>query len=156
MSTYPEDIKMIMEATKPGYLDNPQRVREFIIAETGVSIVATLIRKNRDYGSSAFESPVLMPGSRADSGILVRMSDKIQRIRSLITGATPNVISESLVDSFRDLAGYCILWIVLFILKGKSSDSEAETVRDQRPTQGPKPGGILPCAGDYSESPARD
>ncbi len=155
MSNLTEDLSLIAEATRQGFLDNPQKVREFVIAETGISIVATLIRKNRDYGSSAFESPVLMPGSRADSGILVRMSDKIQRIRSLITGAAPNVISESLVDTFRDLAGYCILWIVLFILKGKPSDSETAAVRDQRPVEGSQPGGVLPGAGDNPESPAR-
>ena len=80
------------------------------IAEVGAEIVATLIRKNIDYGSSVFSSPVLCPNMPAKSSILVRMSDKIKRIQQL-QQQEAQVKSESFEDTMRDLAGYAILYL---------------------------------------------
>ncbi len=44
--------------------------------------------------------------------ILVRMSDKVARIAALNAGETDRV-GESLADTVRDLAGYCVLWLAL-------------------------------------------
>lgn len=70
----------------------------------------TLRKKNADYGNAASESPVLVPTLPAETAILVRMSDKIQRIRNLLTTGSVHV-NESIQDSVMDLAGYCILFI---------------------------------------------
>lgn len=80
------------------------------IAEVGAEVVATLIRKNIDYGSSVFDSPVLCPNMPAKSSILVRMSDKIKRIQQLQQNEA-QVKSESFEDTMRDLAGYAILYL---------------------------------------------
>lgn len=72
----------------------------------------TLIAKNRDYGDSAFQPPVLAPDLPADSAVRVRMSDKIARIIQLSSSQRedgPAVKNESLIDSYLDLAGYAIL-----------------------------------------------
>jgi len=81
-----------------------------IIAEVGFAIVAELLRKNADYGSSAWTEPELLPGASAFAGMQVRMSDKIARLKTLLSGEKPQV-SESISDTFRDLAGYSILWV---------------------------------------------
>lgn len=154
MASWNDDLKLVDDAIhRDGLLADTRR--EQLIARVGIEVVATLIRKNRDYGGSAFEPPVLMPQTGADSGILVRMSDKVHRIRRLISGAKANVVSESLIDTFRDLAGYAILWIVSqFLNKAYSDAPEIPSGSDTGPAQGSTPSGVLSRAsGDPETSP---
>jgi hypothetical protein len=76
-----------------------------------MDLISTLLRKNTDYGSSAFDPPLLAPNISGRDGILTRMSDKVKRIAQLRKTGTAQV-AESLEDSIRDLAGYCILYLV--------------------------------------------
>jgi len=72
-----------------------------------------LISKNNDYGSAALASPVLIPGMDQQTTILIRMSDKINRIRTLFSNeCIVQVKEETVSDTIRDLAGYCILWLI--------------------------------------------
>ena len=71
-----------------------------------------LIAKHANYGNTAEERPVLAPGITPGEAILVRMSDKVARLAALNSGE-PDKVGESLADSVRDLAGYCILWLAL-------------------------------------------
>jgi hypothetical protein len=80
------------------------------IAQAGIALTETLLKKNRDYGSSAFESPVLAPDLASRKALLVRMSDKVKRIAQLQKTGTAEV-QESLEDTIGDLAGYCLLWL---------------------------------------------
>ena len=70
-----------------------------------------LSRKNKDYGNAAFTSSLLTPELDATTAILVRMGDKIRRLKSLTASHDPKVESESFEDTVRDLAGYCILYL---------------------------------------------
>ena len=71
-----------------------------------------LISKHRDYGPKNIS---LAPGG-AVNGLRVRMHDKLARINNLIdSGASPE--HESLEDSFKDMANYAI--IGLLVLRGK-------------------------------------
>jgi len=79
------------------------------IALLGVELIDLLLRKNNDYGSSAWNEPKLCPGLDPGTAILCRMSDKIERIESL--QKSPALVNESLEDTMRDLAGYCLLWL---------------------------------------------
>jgi len=79
------------------------------IAEIGLDLVATLLRKNNDYGSSAWSNPFLIPYMNPKDGILCRASDKVARIASL--ALRPAEVKESLRDTIKDLAGYCLLWL---------------------------------------------
>ena len=81
------------------------------IAEVGMEVVSLLLRKNSDYGNSAFKKPVLSPGTQPSDAILVRMSDKISRLNNLKDGKGAKV-EESIRDTMTDLAGYAILWLV--------------------------------------------
>ena len=72
--------------------------------------VEMLLRKNKDYGGSALEVPMFAPGLPADSAILVRMSDKVERLRSVLGNGAE--VSETVEDTIRDLGAYCLLWLV--------------------------------------------
>ena len=100
-----EDFNIITDAAL-GHLGADQ---EFIAIE-GLRVVKLLLQKNRDYGSSAWQPPFLCPSVPVGEALLVRMSDKVRRI-SQLTQASPQVATESLEDSIRDLAGYCLLYL---------------------------------------------
>jgi hypothetical protein len=71
-----------------------------------------LLKKHRDYGP---KNIALSPGG-AINGLRVRMHDKLARINNLVdNNATPE--NESLEDSFKDLANYAI--IGLMVLRGQ-------------------------------------
>lgn len=81
-----------------------------VIVTTGLEILDTLLRKNHDYGGSAWKTPVLAPGLSPREAIQCRMSDKIERLQKLLSGKNP-LVQESIEDSMRDLAGYAVLWL---------------------------------------------
>lgn len=92
-------------ALRGEYGDDPQR-----IAEVGVEWLTTLINKNVNYGSSVWKPPALAPDMPVRSAILVRMSDKVARIASLMSGDVDRV-GESLDDTIGDLGAYCLLYL---------------------------------------------
>lgn len=95
-----------------------------ILAEIGVENLATLLRKNSDYGSSGLTEPILFPGMTARQALLVRMSDKVARIKTL-QHRGPEV-AESLEDTMLDLANYCLLWVAVPRLAGIPVDKSTE------------------------------
>jgi hypothetical protein len=71
-----------------------------------------LISKQRDYGpgniNNAYGGPI--------NGLMVRMGDKWERLKNLLaSGHNPE--HESIEDSFKDLANYCI--IAMMVQRGK-------------------------------------
>lgn len=79
------------------------------IAKTGIDFIETLLRKNSDYGGSAWQVPTLAPSLDVGTAILVRMSDKVSRINSL--AKRPAMVAESLEDTIKDLGAYALLWL---------------------------------------------
>jgi hypothetical protein len=74
--------------------------------------MSLLLKKHKDYGPKNIADA---PGG-ALNGLRVRIHDKIARINNLIDNSkTPEY--ESLEDSFKDLANYSI--IALLVLRGK-------------------------------------
>ena len=65
----------------------------------------TYVRKNNDYGNSFGES-VEEFGPIAG---VVRISDKFNRLKSLLSGKTQKVNDESITDTLTDMACYCIM-----------------------------------------------
>ena len=80
------------------------------IARHGVRVLAMLLRKNSDYGSSVFQTPILAPCLPAKTAILVRMSDKIARFNNLSQLSKEACVDESLDETIDDFAGYAILY----------------------------------------------
>lgn len=95
------------------------------IAEQVIKLGSLLLRKNADYGSSAWKRPCLAPDCDAGTAIRVRMSDKVERIRSLLSRKGEPEIDESLNDTLSDLAGYCLLEL------SRPEDPEWESVTDE-------------------------
>ena len=90
------------------------------IADMCDRLKETLQSKNADYGDSAFKPPLLRPNMDAGCAILVRMSDKINRIITLeqYHRVAERVDfdmmkqTESLADTYLDLAGYALLRLI--------------------------------------------
>lgn len=80
--------------------------------DTGNELISLLLKKHADYGPTNISKA---PGG-AINGLRVRMHDKLARINHLVdNNATPE--NESLEDSFKDLANYAI--IGLMVLRGQ-------------------------------------
>lgn len=116
------------------------------IAKMGLDFVATILRKNHDYGSSVFEPPVLVPDLDPGVSILVRASDKIRRLETL-RGKEPEVVGEAVHDTVKDLGAYCLLYLCRPVEtstgnpwnKGKRSkvlSDMLETTKDHHPACG--------------------
>jgi hypothetical protein len=92
--------------------DNEPTRFELSIWELSDELADLLLRKHKDYGPKNIADA---PGG-ALNGLRVRIHDKTARINNLIdSGAKPE--NESLEDSFKDLANYAI--IALMVLRGQ-------------------------------------
>lgn len=98
-------MNLIEEAMRGNRGEDQQR-----IATVGLQWIELLLKKNADYGSSVWQVPVLAPDCSCESAIRVRMSDKIQRLQSLLSGKSPEV-AESINDTIQDLGAYCLLYL---------------------------------------------
>ena len=73
------------------------------------------IKKNKDYGSSVQDTFEKF----GDISYLVRITDKYNRICSLLQNGKAEVDDESCSDTIRDLANYAFLWLASRNLKEK-------------------------------------
>ena len=73
------------------------------------------IKKNKDYGSSVQDTFEKF----GDISYLVRITDKYNRICSLLQNGKAEVEDESCSDTIRDLANYAFLWLASRRLKKK-------------------------------------
>lgn len=83
------------------------------VGETFDELEQLLIRKHIDYGPTNIS---LSPGGPIN-GLRVRIHDKTARINNLIDKGIEQPQYESLEDSFKDLANYAI--IALLVLRDK-------------------------------------
>lgn len=68
-------------------------------------LIDLLAAKHHDYGSDNINEFGIM-------GILMRISDKLARLENLNrNGANPH--NESIIDSYKDIIGYCVIGIML-------------------------------------------
>jgi hypothetical protein len=85
---------------------------EVSVAHTFQELLDLLLSKHKDYGPKNISDS---PGGPVN-GLRVRMHDKLARINNLVdNGKEPE--HESLEDSFKDMANYAI--IGLLVLRGK-------------------------------------
>ena len=63
--------------------------------------------KNSDYGDSFVKVRKEFPNA-----ILIRLSDKLNRLKTLYSCIEPMVQNESIIDTLLDLANYCIMEII--------------------------------------------
>jgi hypothetical protein len=99
------DVSVVEEAISGTRGADQQR-----IAMTAIEWASLVLRKNANYGCSVWKRPFLSPGMDVASAILVRMTDKVERIHALMQGK-PDEVGESLDDTIRDLGAYCLLYL---------------------------------------------
>ena len=120
MADYPIRIRtgiedrVISEARRSAKdnLSNPAIAREVHLevhlSNTIKELSDLLLSKHKDYGPKNISQA---PGG-AINGLRVRMHDKLARINNLIdSGANPE--HESLEDSFKDMANYAIIGLLV-------------------------------------------
>lgn len=92
-------------------LDGTLGAEQQRLAEQVTAWGALLLRKNADYGSAVYQAPVFAPHLSPGEAILVRMSDKVARLGSLLKGGKAPEVSESFDDTLRDLGSYALLYL---------------------------------------------
>lgn len=70
-------------------------------------IHSTYVAKNKDYGDSFTRTR--REAKHPDEVIIVRLSDKFYRLKTLLEGAEQQVKGESVDDSLLDMANYLIM-----------------------------------------------
>ena len=91
------------------------------LEELTKQLIETYKAKNKDYGDSFADS-------FKEFGIIapvVRMNDKMNRIKSLSKGEDRQVKDESLIDSLMDLANYALMTVI------ELDDFDIEEVKDE-------------------------
>ena len=78
--------------------------RERIHREICEELHSTYLKKNADYGDSFSKLRQEYP-----EAILIRLSDKLNRLKSLMRSGDIQVKDESISDTLLDLANYCIM-----------------------------------------------
>ncbi|MDO4583944.1 MAG: nucleotide modification associated domain-containing protein [Planctomycetia bacterium] len=101
---------------------NGRGIRQDSLANLCDKLKTTVLNKNRNYGNSAFRTPLLASNVSPQEALLVRLSDKIARLETLLRGE-PDRVQEPLEDTIFDIAGYCIL---LLAEKGCYGDGETD------------------------------
>lgn len=91
-----------------GFKANWKLNKDQMFKNVADNIVKTLTQKNYDYGDS-FHNIYLKFG---DLSTFIRLMDKIERMKTLITKSDIKVKDEPLEDVYLDIAGYCILTLV--------------------------------------------
>lgn len=65
-----------------------------------------LDKKQQDYGSRNISGFGIF-------GVVVRMNDKFERIKNLFNNRRRRAVNESILDSFRDIANYATIAVML-------------------------------------------
>tara|TARA_R110000824_G_scaffold264523_1_gene453366 strand:- start:9127 stop:9450 length:324 start_codon:yes stop_codon:yes gene_type:complete len=72
-----------------------------------LSVADTVIQKHKDYG---VDNILIFK----EKGLIVRVWDKISRLKNIVwTGEANIYVPESLEDTWKDLAGYAIIGLML-------------------------------------------
>ena len=100
------ELNLVMQEALSGARGPDQQA----IVEYGLKWIEQILHKNWDYGSSVWKNPALVPDMAPREAILVRMSDKVARIKEM--ASKDGEVDESLEDTIVDLGAYCFLWVL--------------------------------------------
>lgn len=71
-----------------------------------------LVSKGQGYGDK-FRNEGRLSGQSPIDRIMGRMDDKVDRIAEMRATGQIEACNESVIDTFKDLAGYCVLLLIL-------------------------------------------
>lgn len=110
----------------------------FQLAESELNGILELIkRKGNDYSGGSedvlenFKLAEKLGLAKAEVGLLLRMMDKVQRVRSFLSKGTLDVQNESAQDAVRDIIGYSLALLGLM----EENKATATAVSTQIPIQ---------------------
>lgn len=102
----------------------------WILADlNGPDMEDLLARKQHDYGHQNIMNPP--DGMDPADAVRVRLWDKLARLRNL-AGKDPQVVGETLTDTYMDIVGYCVILMMLrddsftLPLRGETTVPDAE------------------------------
>lgn len=124
-------MSTITEALNGTSLDQKQ------IAQLGLGMVALMIQKNSDYGSSVFQVGTISPDVSAEQGIRVRLGDKLSRISNLISTPGNQQVAETLTDTFMDTSAYLLLLAIERLRTSGEIKNDREVGSSDGPENGP-------------------
>ena len=75
--------------------------------------------KNRDYGDS-----FAIVRAKVPDAIRVRLWDKMLRLDNLLSGADALVQSETIEDTLKDMANYCLMELIERQLEKEKDDAD--------------------------------
>ncbi len=86
------------------------------------SIVELVERKNEDYGNSYD----ILRNEYGEVAFLIRLSDKVERLKSIYKNGKINVNNESEIDTIKDIIGYCLLELNYRFCNGQISYKDTD------------------------------
>jgi hypothetical protein len=102
------DLNLMEDALSGRRGETQQRIAEFFIR-----MCTILLKKNKDYGASVWKRPRLCKKVAPREGIMVRLSDKFERLEHLLnTDGQTGEVDESVEETLHDVIGYSALWIL--------------------------------------------
>lgn len=101
-------------------MDQISEVNPYSLAFKTEELKQLLIAKNTDYGNSVQEQFE----KYGYISLLVRIDDKMRRLETLLSKSKEEqqVKTESIADTFMDLAGYSVIAAILFSIEGDTQD----------------------------------
>lgn len=81
--------------------------------KTMKSIIDVVVKKNSDYGDAWQRYGIFTP--------LIRINDKILRVKTLSDGRTALVAEENIKDTLIDIIGYCLLALEYIRVNNRNS-----------------------------------
>lgn len=112
--------------------ENTKRTDIFI--EVMSDMYYTYCKKNADYGDSFIKVRDKIPNA-----ILVRLNDKLNRVETLMQNDNQQVKDESIDDTLKDLANYCVMELIERIVDKKYDEflkTPPEVYLNDDPTHG--------------------
>lgn len=79
------------------------------------------VNKNADYGNS-----FVKVRSEYPNAVLIRLMDKLERLKLIYAKGYTNVMSETVEDTLKDMANYCIMEIMA--RRNKKTDENKTTI----------------------------
>ncbi len=107
--------------TKSDYLE--------LTRETLADVEYMIKKKNHDYTGGSTDPfsnfrMSMIEGVPAETGLLIRIQDKFQRIRTFLSRGTLEVDGEGIDDAIHDIIGY------MLVLKGLIHEQQQEDLND--------------------------
>ena len=88
------------------HIETGRKVKAGEIDEVCKEIRTLLVEKNKRYGGKNIEE-------FGQEGVVIRINDKIDRLKNIVFNKVKETEDETIEDTWKDLAGYAILGLML-------------------------------------------